>query len=129
MSAVPAPRRIVLVLPADCQPSLNEWRRWHWSRRHQHQEYVSALTTIEALRHGWRGPAMERAAVSVTYHLPPGPRRDLDNLSPKFLLDGLRAAGIIRDDSADRITLTVRLGEPRRPGEIEVSVEEADTDE
>lgn len=124
MSAVPELRRIAINLPADCQPSLNEWRRWHWARRHRHQGYVSDLVTIAALQALWRGGPMERAVVSVTYHLPPGPRRDPDNYSPKFILDGLRAAAIIRDDDARHITLDVRIGEPRRPGEIAVMVEE-----
>lgn len=53
----------------------------------------------------------EKAIVKLTYHFKDDRRRDPDNYSGKFILDGLVRAGIIADDSFDCITLVLRKGE------------------
>lgn len=48
---------------------------------------------------------IEKAIVNITYYFPDKRRRDPDNYSGKFLLDGLTKAGIIKDDSFNNIDL------------------------
>ena len=44
---------------------------------------------------------LKKAVIHITYFFPTKGRRDPDNYSGKFLLDGLTAAGVITDDSFD----------------------------
>lgn len=50
----------------------------------------------------------KRAKVKITYYFPTRHRRDPDNYSGKFLLDGLTKLGIIEDDSFKNIRLELR---------------------
>ena len=52
----------------------------------------------------------DKANVTIEYFFPDNRRRDPDNYSGKFLLDGLTKAGIIVDDSFDHINLTIAKG-------------------
>ena len=51
---------------------------------------------------------LEKAVVRITYFFPDKRRRDPDNYSGKLILDGLTAAGIIKDDSFYHIKLELR---------------------
>ena len=56
-----------------------------------------------------RPPApLEHSSVTLVYCFWDNRRRDPDNYSGKMILDGLVKAGIIRDDSFERIDLTLR---------------------
>ena len=46
--------------------------------------------------------------VSITYYFKTRGRRDPDNYSGKFILDGLVRCGILADDSFDNINLILR---------------------
>lgn len=48
---------------------------------------------------------LDKATVKLTYFFKTRARRDPDNYSGKFILDGLVKAGIIKDDSFDVVTL------------------------
>lgn len=50
----------------------------------------------------------KKAIVTITYTFNDNRRRDPDNYSGKFILDGLVKAGIIEDDSFDNIILILR---------------------
>jgi crossover junction endodeoxyribonuclease RusA len=50
---------------------------------------------------------LKKAIVKITYYFPTKHRRDPDNYSGKFLLDGLTKAGIIEDDSFSNIDLVL----------------------
>lgn len=47
----------------------------------------------------------KRAVVEITYYFPTRHRRDPDNYSGKFILDGLVKSGVIEDDSFKCIDL------------------------
>lgn len=94
--------------------NFNDYRRekeaWQWR--------VSAALPPEARnRLRWK-----RSRVSITYYFPDNIKRDPDNYSGKFLLDGLRAAGVIADDSFKNVKLELEGAvDPKRPRtEIEV---------
>jgi Holliday junction resolvase RusA-like endonuclease len=54
---------------------------------------------------------LQKATVKITYHFKDDRRRDPDNYSGKFILDGLVRAGILADDSFDCITLVLCKGQ------------------
>lgn len=48
---------------------------------------------------------IQKAKIEITYYFATKHRRDPDNYSGKFILDGLVRAGLIKDDSFDCIEL------------------------
>ena len=78
--------------------NFNEYRRkkaeWHWLMK-------------AAIKKKPKAP-IKRAVVEIKYYFKIRRRRDPDNYSGKMILDGLVKAGIIRDDSFERIDLTLR---------------------
>ena len=65
---------------------------------------------------------LDKAIVILTYHFPTKGRRDPDNYSGKFLLDGLRQSGVITDDSFDHISLFLTKGEPNKKPYVQIEV-------
>lgn len=51
---------------------------------------------------------LQKAEVKIIYYFKTHHRRDPDNYSGKFILDGLTSAGIIQDDSFANIDLVLR---------------------
>lgn len=51
---------------------------------------------------------LQKAEVKIIYYFKTHHRRDPDNYSGKFILDGLTSAGIIKDDSFENIDLVLR---------------------
>lgn len=52
-------------------------------------------------------PINGKALVSITYYFPTKHRRDPDNYSGKFILDGLVKAKVLKDDSFNHIDLRI----------------------
>ena len=71
----------------------------------------------------------ERAEVLIEYQFQDNRRRDPDNYSGKFSLDGLTKGGIIRDDSFKHISLTVRAKPNPGPAETTITIREVLNDE
>lgn len=70
------------------------------------------------------------AKVTIRYYFPNRIRRDPDNYSGKFILDGLTKMGIIEDDSFYHIRLNLELGgiDTKQP-HTEIFIEELDKNE
>lgn len=66
------------------------------------------------------------ADVEIMYFFKTRGRRDPDNFSGKLLMDGLRHAGIIVDDSFDHIRLHVAGGYDKRQPRTVITVREAE---
>ena len=64
----------------------------------------------------------EKATVMITYFFPTRGRRDPDNYSGKFILDGLVSAGIIQDDSFQCIDLRLKADYDKKNPRTEVEV-------
>lgn len=123
-------RTCAFTLPLSCQPSLNEWRRWHWSKRSRHQTAVARDVGFRVLiaRRSAKGPRMqppmEKARVTATFHFPTKARRDPSNYSLKFVADALVTNGVIVDDDFTHMEEIVRVGEVDKEGRIDILVEE-----
>jgi Holliday junction resolvase RusA-like endonuclease len=100
--ATVSPGRIWISIP-ELPPTLNEWSRQHWSVRSSEVARLSSDLTM--LRLKYKIPITARPRVQVVYYFSMKRRRDPDGYTPKFLLDGLRYAGIISDDNADVLQL------------------------
>ena len=64
----------------------------------------------------------KKATVTITYFFPTRGRRDPDNYSGKFILDGLVAAGIIQDDSFQCIDLRLKADYDKKNPRTDVEV-------
>lgn len=83
---------------------------------------------LYCLQHRQKRP-IKKAAVTICYYFPDRRRRDPDNYSGKFLLDGLTKAGIIADDSFANISLKLEAYcDPASP-RTEIIVEEVENSE
>lgn len=94
------------VIP-EIPPSLNRYagRGNCWDYREQKQRWKDMVKLI--CRPVPQRP-MDKAIVRLTYYFPDRRRRDPDNYNGKMIMDGLTAAGIIRDDSFDCVQLVLR---------------------
>ena len=69
---------------------------------------------------------IQRAEVVITYYFPTRGRRDPDNYSGKFLLDGLVRCGILADDSFDNVNLVLRGGYDKENPRTEIEITEVE---
>lgn len=65
---------------------------------------------------------LRKATVEITYYFKTRHRRDPDNYSGKFLLDGLVRAGAIEDDSFSNIDLILKGKVDRESPRTEIEV-------
>ncbi|MDW7673195.1 MAG: hypothetical protein SCK28_01540 [Bacillota bacterium] len=93
---------VVFTIPEN-MPSLNEWKNWHWSKQAEYKQFLTDALSILALKAG--KPKYEKAKIKVVHCFRVNRRRDEDNLTPKFLLDALRYAGVIAEDHAEVLQL------------------------
>lgn len=105
--------------PADLNP--NRARSLHWSARGTATRQYRWECKIRARAHitGWLRhvhhslpplPLPVPVSATVTFHMPNRRRRDLDNLlaAMKPAWDGLVDAGVLADDNADQLTITLK---------------------
>lgn len=87
----------------DCHPSLNKWTRMHWALRNKLKAEWEQMTFYAAKEAGL--PKLkEPVEIFITYYHPKQ-TVDLDNYSPKFLIDGLKQFFV-----DDNILHLVKLG-------------------
>lgn len=67
--------------------------------------------------------------VCIRYFFPDKKRRDPDNYSGKMILDGLRYAGIIKDDCFGCITLKLEAFVDREKPRLEILVSDDETEQ
>jgi Holliday junction resolvase RusA-like endonuclease len=105
-----------------CHPSLNDWasRGSRFVSQDDKNQWVDGMLRRTRGLEGIRGPVV----VTVTTYFPKPRRRDIDNYSPKFILDGLVAGGLIDgDDSETVVDLRTRLRVDERNPRTEILVE------
>ena len=86
-----------------------EKQRWAWLVR-------------VALKNKPKKP-IKKARVRITYYFPDRRRRDPDNYSGKFVLDGLTAAEVIEDDSFSNIALELHGAYDKENPRTEIELE------
>lgn len=110
-------------------PGVPPTNNTYMGNSHHHRVYQTAKKEWEEVLHwavkaaGWRGESLRRARVELIYHFPDRRRRDPDNYSGKFILDGLKAAGVLQDDSFSNVQLVLTAGEvDKREPHVEILV-------
>lgn len=80
-------------------PSMNQILRqhWRWSRK-QKKEFTQDVCTEARLQNI---PALPKIYVQLRLFFPNRLRRDMDNYSAKYFVDGLVEAGVVPDDSPE----------------------------
>lgn len=116
--------KITIVLPF-LPPSLNRVAgRGPYNYREAKERFTEQVR-LNCLNSRPKAP-VDRSTVTIRYYFPDRRRRDPDNYSGKFLLDGLTKAGIIADDSFNHITLHLEAYcDPKKP-RTEIEIEEAE---
>lgn len=69
---------------------------------------------------------LKKSVVDIKYFFPNRKRRDPDNYSGKFILDGLVRAKILCDDSFDCIALSIAAGYDNHNPRTEITITEVD---
>ena len=84
---------MIITIPG-IPPSLNQWSRMHWAKaarlkkQWEQDVYFASYNTKPK-------QSIRYAKVTITFYFKDRRRRDMDNYTPKFLMDGLVKAGII----------------------------------
>lgn len=66
----------------------------------------------------------KKSIITIRYFFPDKRRRDPDNYSGKWILDGLRKAGVIEDDDFEHISLNIiKGGVDRKHPRTEILIE------
>lgn len=117
---------IKLVIP-EIPPSNNKFMgrgtKYVQSIQYQEEKQKWAWLIRAALKDKPKKP-FEKAEVKIIYYFPTRQRRDPDNYSGKFILDGLTQAGIIKDDSFSNIDLILKGRVDRKKPRTEIYVQE-----
>jgi len=116
-------RKVVIVVPG-VPPSLNEWMRWHpYARYQRSQEWKQKVAWVCAA--GQVKSFVRPVTITLTYFFPDRRRRDFDNYSGKFILDGLRPQ-VIPDDCSEVVKeLVIRFAHDPKDPRVEVIIERA----
>ncbi len=111
--------------PRELSPNArSHWaRRQRWVRTYRGEAKVAALTAMGTQRFTLRPPV----AAMVVFHPPDGRSRDQDNLLAmlKPAWDGFQDAGIIEDDSADKLRIGTPVVRSGPPAGVEIVLTEA----
>lgn len=103
------PRKCILTNKSSVTPL-----RIHW---------LKAITdSIKKLRNTGIDPKFQRAQCIIKIYIPKNIVRDVDNIAYKLVLDGLRYAKIINDDSWEQMSFMVEGGLDRKRPRTEIYV-------
>ena len=74
---------------------------------------------------GYQDKKLDKFAMTLTVYFPTKRRHDLDNLVPKFILDGFTESGFIIDDDENHLTsLTFKSGHDKNNPRTVIEIEE-----
>ena len=120
--AAPLPGGGFVLTLRELPPSLNDWQRWHWTRRRVETLRLAAI--VRAVSVSARLPRLGSAEARVRCYFPDRRRRDPTNYAHwKPLWDALVRAGVLDDDDAAHLRVAAfdLLVDSARPrSEVEV---------
>jgi Holliday junction resolvase RusA-like endonuclease len=92
------PRRKKEPIPRPIHPSLNEWAIAVRMSANTIKQNWKDFIIFVVKHYGYDNLKLDSVSVTVKSYYETKRRRDNDNISPKFILDGLVEAGMIVDD-------------------------------
>jgi hypothetical protein len=98
------PGKLTIVI-YDVPPSLNVWDKWHYMKKAEVKKQWEEL--IGALLSGKKRikRAFDKPIVRITFYYNIDRDRDKDNMAPKWIMDGLVKAGVLKDDNSKEVDL------------------------
>jgi len=122
-------RKIKLIISKLTHPSLNEWIHGHWAikaRYKQDWDGEVMLALIEECGVTKLPRLIKKANIKIKYYFRVERlKRDYDNYSPKFLMDGL-VGRVIADDRDDWVKVKWELLTDKNKPRTDIEVEETD---
>lgn len=115
-------RIVILDIPPSNNKFMGRGTRYTQSVQYQEEKQKWEWLVRAALGRRHIDP-IEKAKVTLTYYFGDKRRRDPDNYSGKFLLDGLVKAGVLADDSFNNIDLILQGKLDRENPRTEIEVE------
>ena len=129
-AALPEPRSWTVEMPAGMK-LLSMNGRLHWSEQRRRASDLKAAAW--ACAKAAKIPPLESAFIAIEYQPPDKRRRDHDNIpaaSGKHCIDGIVAAGVLRDDCPPHVSgLSYGIGEPYPRGRLVLHIREVATPE
>lgn len=118
------PATLLYKIP-EIPPSNNKFigRDVRWAYREEKQRWAELIHYFCRPR---PPKPFKKATVKLAYKFSDGIRRDPDNYSGKMILDGLKSAGIIEDDSFNNIVLILCAEFKTKTKETIIEVTEID---
>ena len=120
-------RQMTIVLKG-VPPSLNRTagRANVWEYRELKRDWTTAAYYACKASKDRPAEPFEKALVEITYYFPDLRRRDPDNYSGKFLMDGLKKAGAIKDDDFRHVRLLLDGSYDKENPRTEIKITEED---
>ena len=119
-------RKIKLVIPKITHPSLNSWIHAHWAVKRKYKldwDGEIMLALIEECGLTKLPRLIKKASITIKYYFRVERlKRDYDNYSPKFLMDGL-VGRVIQDDNDKLVKVEWELRVDRKAPRTEIMVE------
>lgn len=113
---------IKIVINERLHPSLNDWTNWHWTERKEIKEIWEAEIGYLVGRYG--SPKLTNVIIDITYYFPDKRVRDKDNYTPKFIMDSLVKAELLKDDNDNDIYLNWKLKYDKENPRTEIRIKE-----
>lgn len=114
-------------IPHPYHESINQWmimkRPMMNSLKQRWKDFIVWLVN----NLGYSSLKIERCEISQSIYYPTNRRHDIDNSTPKFILDGLVESGMIVDDDSnhiDRLTLQVGVDKKHPRTELIIKIKE-----
>ena len=111
-----------ITIPDRQHPSLNQWTRWHWTKKSRVKKSWEQEIALRCGKYGT--PNLTGVMVEIRYYFKDKRVRDRDNYVPKFILDGLVKAGIIEDDNDNDIYQNWKLLYDKEKPRTEIEIKE-----
>ena len=91
---------MIIIIPR-LHHSINQWKNWHHQKYNtEKRSWSDEIYYITRGKKGLNG----KVEVVVKYYFKTKQKRDLDNYTPKFIMDGLVKAGMIEEDNSSIVT-------------------------
>jgi len=120
-------RKIKLVIPKLTHPSLNDWTKLMWyAVRNMKQDWDGEIMValIEACGVTKLRRLIKKASITIKYYFNvKPPKRDYDNYTPKFIMDGL-VGRVLQDDRDDWVKVKWHILYDKEKPRTEIMVEE-----
>ncbi|HML33823.1 hypothetical protein [Sporomusa sphaeroides] len=111
------PGKLTIII-YDIPPSLNDWHGMHWAAKTKVKKQWENMLIV--LLRGYK--RVEKPVVRITYYPDIERRRDKDNMTPKWIMDGLVKSGVIQDDNAKVVDLDWSIGPVVEIGRTEIVI-------